>query len=76
MAPLIEQEGLHTFSPIFSSVVDTNGSSASMETDSILDEEELHDLASLPPSSPSLSPVNNNSYTSNENSYYGDEYGR
>ncbi|XP_052009742.1 activating molecule in BECN1-regulated autophagy protein 1A isoform X2 [Xyrauchen texanus] len=80
------EERLHTsllsqeFSPLFSSAVDTNGPSTSMETDSVLEGEGLQDLASLSPSllssSPSLSSVNNNNYTSRDGNYHGDEYGR
>ncbi|XP_051540754.1 activating molecule in BECN1-regulated autophagy protein 1A-like isoform X2 [Myxocyprinus asiaticus] len=71
---------LQDFSPLFSSAGDANGPPASMETDSVLEGEELQDLASLSPSllssSPSLSPVNNNNYSSSDSSYHGDEYGR
>lgn len=86
LTPLVEQERLHTsllsqeFSPLFSSALDTNGPSASMETDNVLEGEELQDFASLPPSllssSPSLSPVNNSNYSNSDSSYHGDEYGR
>ncbi|XP_051987541.1 activating molecule in BECN1-regulated autophagy protein 1A-like [Xyrauchen texanus] len=71
---------LQDFSPLFSSAGDTNGPFASVETDSVLEGEELQDLASLSPSlvssSPSLSPANNNNYSSSDSSYHGDEYGR
>ncbi len=86
LTPLVEQERLHTsllsqeFSPLFSSTLDTNGPAASMETDNVLEGEELQDFASLPPSllsaSPSLSPVNNSNYSNSDSSYHGDEYGR
>ncbi len=86
LTPLVEQERLHAsllsqeFSPLFSSALDTNGPSASMETDNVLEGEELQDFASLPPSllsaSPSLSPVNNSNYSNSDSSYHGDEYGR
>ncbi|RXN17311.1 activating molecule in BECN1-regulated autophagy 1-like isoform X1 [Labeo rohita] len=86
LAPLVEQGRLHTsllsqeFSPLFSSALDANGPSASMETDSVLEGEELQDFAHLPPSllssSPSLSPVNNSNYSNSDSSYLGDEYGR
>ncbi len=84
LTPLVEQERLHTsllsqeFSPLFSSALDTNGPSASMETDNVLEGEELQDFASLPPSllSPSISPVNNSNYSNSDSSYHGDEYGR
>ncbi|KAL1271218.1 hypothetical protein QQF64_030234, partial [Cirrhinus molitorella] len=86
LAPLVEQERLHTsllsqeFSPLFSSALDANGPSASMETDNVLEGEELQDFAHLPPSllssSPSLSPVNNSNYSNSDSSYHGDEYGR
>ncbi|XP_016361353.1 activating molecule in BECN1-regulated autophagy protein 1-like isoform X2 [Sinocyclocheilus anshuiensis] len=67
LAPLVEPERLHTsllsqeFSPLFSSAPDTNGPSASMETDNVLEGDELQDFESLSPSllssSPSLSPT-------------------
>ncbi|KAL0188246.1 hypothetical protein M9458_015345, partial [Cirrhinus mrigala] len=82
LAPLVEQGRLHTsllsqeFSPLFSSALDANGPSASMETDSVLEGEELQDFAHLPSSllssSPSLSPVNNSSYSNSDSSYHGD----
>uniref|UniRef100_A0A673LCV0 Activating molecule in BECN1-regulated autophagy protein 1-like n=1 Tax=Sinocyclocheilus rhinocerous TaxID=307959 RepID=A0A673LCV0_9TELE len=86
LTPLVEQERLHTsllsqeFSPVFSSAPDTNGPSASMQTDNVLEGEELQDFASLPPSllssSPSLSPVNNSNYSNSDSSYHGDQYRR
>ncbi|XP_067275274.1 activating molecule in BECN1-regulated autophagy protein 1A [Pseudorasbora parva] len=87
LEPLVEQERLHAsllsqeFSPLFSSAGNTNRPSASMETDGVLDREELQeDFASLPPSllssSPSLSPVNNSNYSNSDSSYHGEEYGR
>lgn len=86
LTSLIEQERLHTsllsqeFSPVFSSALEANGPSPSVETDSVLEEEELQDYASLPASllssSPSLSPVNNSNYSNSDSSYHGDEYGR
>lgn len=86
LTPLVEQESLHTsllsqeFSPLFSPAVNTNGPSASMETDSVLEGEELQDFVPLSPSllssSPSLSPVNNSNYSNSDNSYHGEEYGR
>uniref|UniRef100_A0A672SPH9 Activating molecule in BECN1-regulated autophagy protein 1-like n=1 Tax=Sinocyclocheilus grahami TaxID=75366 RepID=A0A672SPH9_SINGR len=86
LTPLVEQERLHTsllsqeFSPVFSSAPDTNGPSASMQTDNVLEGEELQDFASFPPSllssSPSLSPVNNSNYSNSDSSYHGDQYRR
>uniref|UniRef100_A0A9J7XFD0 Autophagy/beclin-1 regulator 1a n=1 Tax=Cyprinus carpio carpio TaxID=630221 RepID=A0A9J7XFD0_CYPCA len=86
LAPLEEQERLHTsllsweFTPLFSSAQDTNGPSASMETDNVLEGDELQDFESPPPSllssSPSLSPVNNSTYSNSDSSYHGEEYGR
>uniref|UniRef100_A0A8C2K0Z4 Autophagy/beclin-1 regulator 1a n=1 Tax=Cyprinus carpio TaxID=7962 RepID=A0A8C2K0Z4_CYPCA len=86
LTPLLEQERLHTsllsqeFSPVFSSALETNGPSTSMEADNVLEGEELQDFASFPPSllssSPSLSPVNNSNYSNSDSSYHGDEYGR
>ncbi|XP_077085174.1 activating molecule in BECN1-regulated autophagy protein 1A [Siphateles boraxobius] len=86
LTPLVEQERLHTsllsqeFSPLFSSAVNTNRPSASMETYSVLEGEELQDFVplspSLPSSSPSLSPVNNSNYSNSDNSYHGEAYGR
>uniref|UniRef100_A0A671PYL1 Activating molecule in BECN1-regulated autophagy protein 1-like n=1 Tax=Sinocyclocheilus anshuiensis TaxID=1608454 RepID=A0A671PYL1_9TELE len=86
LTPLVEQERLHTsllsqeFSPVFSSAPDINGPSASMQTDNVLEGEELQDFASLPPSllssSPSLSPVNNSNYSNSDSSYHGDQYRR
>ncbi|NP_001268921.1 activating molecule in BECN1-regulated autophagy protein 1A [Danio rerio] len=83
---LTEQERLHTsfftpeFSPLFSSAVDATGPSSSIGADSVLEGEDFHDFASLPPSllssSPSLSPVNNSNYSNSDSSYLGDEYGR
>uniref|UniRef100_A0A9J8CES2 Autophagy/beclin-1 regulator 1a n=1 Tax=Cyprinus carpio carpio TaxID=630221 RepID=A0A9J8CES2_CYPCA len=86
LTPFVEQERLHTsllsqeFSPVFSSALETNGPSTSMEADNVLEGEELQDFASFPPSllssSPSLSPVNNSNYSNSDSSYHGDEYGR
>uniref|UniRef100_A0A671RV19 Activating molecule in BECN1-regulated autophagy protein 1-like n=1 Tax=Sinocyclocheilus anshuiensis TaxID=1608454 RepID=A0A671RV19_9TELE len=86
LAPLVEPERLHTsllsqeFSPLFSSAPDTNGPSASMETDNVLEGDELQDFESLSPSllssSPSLSPVSNSTYSNSDSSYHGEEYGR
>ncbi|XP_051757748.1 activating molecule in BECN1-regulated autophagy protein 1A isoform X2 [Ctenopharyngodon idella] len=86
LTPDVEQERFHTsllsqeFSPLFSSAVNINGPSASMETDNVLEGEELQDYESLPPSllssSPSLSPVNNSNYNNSDSSYHGEEYGR
>ncbi|XP_067258308.1 activating molecule in BECN1-regulated autophagy protein 1A isoform X2 [Chanodichthys erythropterus] len=86
LTPVIEQERFHTsllsqeFSPLFSSAINTNRPSASMETDNVSEGEELQDYASLAPSllssSPSLSPVNNSNYNNNDSSYHGEEYGR
>lgn len=86
LTPVVEQERFHTsllsqeFSPLFSSAVNTNRPSASMETDNVSEGEELQDYASLAPSllssSPSLSPVNNSNYNNSDSSYHGEEYGR